>query len=250
MKQYDINDEVRRALIIPDCHIPYHDNTAYSLMLRVAEMAAVSEIVILGDYADFYSVSSHAKDPNFSSALSDELDHVNAYLDELDERFPTASKVYIEGNHEHRLQRFINSRAPELNGLTRVESLLRLDTRDNWSFINYEPSQLYSVLGSKLFARHEPYAGSTHRIQESQIVYASGENHRGISCGWLGDVTSSVFNYVPSLHQWAHGFSIVDVLPDGTFFNNMIHIIDGKCSYGGVIIDMDDDGTDYILLDT
>jgi hypothetical protein len=238
-------------------------------MLRVAEMAAVSEIVILGDYADFYSVSSHAKDPNFSNALSDELDHVNAYLDELDERFPAASKVYIEGNHEHRLQRFINSRAPELNGLTRVESLLRLDTRENWEFRPYEPSQLYSVLGSKLFARHEPYAGSTHaahcsvvkagcsiifghvhRIQESQIVYASGENHRGISCGWLGDVESSVFDYVPSLHQWAHGFSIVDVLPDGTFFNNMIHIIDGKCSYGGVIIDMDDDVTDYILLDS
>lgn len=246
---------VRRALIIPDTHVPFEDKQAYSMMLNVAEDVQPEEIVILGDFGDFYSINSHGVDARLRHLnLVDEIAAVNDRLDELDELFPEARKVFIAGNHEHRLARYINNKAPELIGMAEVDHLFSLHTRRNWKFVPYGPTQLYQVLGSHLFARHEPLSGSAHaayqtvvkagcsvvfghihRIQEYQVVMMDGKNHRGISVGWLGDETHHVMEYVGGHHQWAKGFGVVDVLRDGTFFHQTVHIIGGKCSYGGMV---------------
>lgn len=250
--------KVSNALIIPDCHIPYHDKKAYDLMLNsaIATYGAnnIHEVVILGDYADFYAINSHGKEASMSGAkLKKEVAAVNKELDRLDQLFPNAKKVFIQGNHEYRLERYIDRQCPELFGIVGTEELFRLKER-GWHYVPYGPTQLYQILGSRLYARHEPYAGGvhvahgtvvkagcsvifghTHRIQEAQVVMANGENHRGISCGWLGDKNSKVMQYVKSHHQWCLGFSVCSVLPDGTFFNNIIHIINHKCAIAGKV---------------
>lgn len=243
----------KRALIIPDCHIPYEDKRAYQLMLDVAQEIKPDEIVILGDYADFYGVNSHGKSPSISETLEDEIYEVHARLRELKKLFPKSKRVFIEGNHEYRLARYIQNKCPDLYGLLNVNSLLELNCY-GFEFIPYGPNQKYSVLGSKLFARHEPLAGGkhvaqntvekamksvifghTHRLQEAQTVAMDGQNFRGISSGWLGDHTHPVMQYVKGHHQWAHGFSIVTVLDDGTWFNQLVHIIDYKCVVDGYL---------------
>jgi UDP-2,3-diacylglucosamine pyrophosphatase LpxH len=244
--------EIRKALIIPDCHIPYEHKPSYDLMLEIAtDQDRIDEIVILGDYADFYDISSHPKDPNVGSKLIDEVDAVIARLWELRALFPKAKITYIEGNHEYRLGRYIRDNCKEFFGLISVEMLLNLPAM-KINLIPYGPNQKHAVLNSKLMARHEPIGGGTHcafqtvskamesvifghthRIQEYQIVSMDGEMYRGISCGWLGDETNPVMSYVKNHHQWARGFSILNVLPDGTWFNNLIHIIKGKALYNG-----------------
>lgn len=245
---------VKKALVIPDCHIPYEDKRAYDLMLTVAKDIDPDEIVILGDYADFYAVNSHGKDAELGGALlMDEVYEVIQRLKEIKTIFPRAKKVYIEGNHEYRLARYINSRCPDLYGVVDIQSILELDLL-GYEFVPYGPNQKYQVLGSKLIARHEPLAGGkhvaqntvekamhsvifghTHRIQEAQIVTIHGENYRGISSGWLGDTSHKVMQYVRGHHQWAHGFSVVHVLDDGTWFNSLIHIVNYKCYYNGYV---------------
>jgi predicted phosphodiesterase len=244
---------VKKALIIPDCHIPYEDKRAYDLMLRVAKDVDPDEIVILGDYADFYAINAHGKSPTMSHVLQDEITEVVERLIELKKLFPKAKRVYIEGNHEYRLARYISNRCPDLYGVVDIPSVLELDVL-GYEFVPYGPNQKYRVLDSKLIARHEPLAngthvahgtvtkamhsvifGHTHRIQEAQIVTIHGENYRGISSGWLGDSSHEVMQYVRGHHQWAHGFSVVTCLDDGTWFNSLIHIIDYKCYYDGFI---------------
>lgn len=244
---------IKKALVIPDCHIPYHDKRAYNLMLSVAQDVDPDEIVILGDFADFYSVSSHGRDAAVREQLIDEVYVVVEKLKEINKLFPKAKKVYIEGNHEYRLARYINATCPDLYGVVDLRIILELGVL-NWHFVPYGPTQKYHVLGSKLIARHEPLAGGkhvaqntvekamhsvifghTHRIQEAQVVTMSGENFRGISSGWLGDKDHKVMQYVRGHHQWAQAFSIVHVLEDGTWFNNLIHIIDYKCIYDGYL---------------
>lgn len=247
-------EKVKKALIIPDCHIPYEHKPSYQLMLDVAtDLDRLDEIVILGDYADFYDISSHPKDPDVGSKLIDEVDEVVARLWQLRSLFPKAKITYIEGNHEYRLGRYIRDNCREFFGLISVQTLLNLDAM-KINFVPYGPSQKYSVLGSSLHARHEPIGGGihcayqtvtkamesvifghTHRIQEHQIVSMDGQNYRGISCGWLGDETHPVMGYVKNHHQWAKGFSICNVLPDGTWFNHLNHIVDGKLYYNGKI---------------
>ena len=245
--------KIKTALIIPDCHIPYHDRRAYQLMLDVASEINPDEIVILGDYADFYAINSHGKDPNMTHLLMDEVAEVTEELQRIKRKFPDAKKVYIEGNHEYRLARYIKQKCPDLFGAFTVPQLLELPRLD-FEFVPYGPTQRYNVLGSSLIARHEPLAGGkhvaqntaekamasvifghTHRIQEAQIVTMGGQNYRGISSGWLGDKEHDVMQYVDSHHQWAQGFSVMRLLEDGTWFNQLIHIIDYKCIVDGVL---------------
>lgn len=242
---------VKTALVIPDCHIPYHDARAYQLMIDVAMDLNPDEIVILGDYADFYAINSHGKDPDLQHVLQDEIFEVIEKLKELNRLFPKAKKVFIEGNHEYRLGRYIKNKCPDLYGVVDVPNILLLPTM-GYEFVPYTPNQAYKVLGGDLIARHEPLAGGkhvaqntaekamasvifghTHRIQEAQTVTIDGQNLKGISSGWLGDQSHSVMQYVRGHHQWALGFSIIRKLEDGTWFNDLVHIKDYKCIIDG-----------------
>lgn len=231
------------ALIIPDTHRPFHDKKAYNLMLEAASGVGVDEVVILGDYADFYSVSSHSRDPRIFNMLQDEVVDVLAGLEEIDQVFKGAQKVYIEGNHEYRLERYLTDKAPALFGITSTIDVLHLRERPGWRFLSYEPDQSYNVLGSKLVARHEPPGSSAklaatkalcsvtyghiHRIEESHIVGLDGTNHVAFSVGWLGNKNTNVFKYVKGHWQWQLGFGLVWVdTSNGFFYHQKIHILD------------------------
>jgi UDP-2,3-diacylglucosamine pyrophosphatase LpxH len=221
-------------------------------MLEVASYfkAHLDEIVILGDYADFYSVSSHQKDPRVFSMLTEEVADVTVGLHELDRLFPNALKVFIEGNHENRLERYLIKNAPALFGITSIEHILQIADRPNWKFHSYGPDQSHNVLKSTLYARHEPLGNSAkltsaralcslvyghiHRIEESHIVGLDGTNHVCFSVGWLGDKRKNqVFNYVKNYWQWQMGFGMAWVDTEtGLFYHQKIHILDvgGKIS--------------------
>lgn len=232
------------CLLIPDSHVPYHDIKAYNLMLEVAKDVGVNEIYILGDYADFYAVSMHGKDPSVAALLIDEIADVLKLLNEIDVNFKGAKKYYIQGNHEWRLERYLNEQAAALFGITSTEHLLEINRRPNWTFVNYGPNQSIKVGGSYLYARHEPLASSAkataskalcslvyghiHRIEESHLVGLDGTNHVIFSVGWLGDKRQDkIYGYVKSHHQWQLGFGLVYVEPKtGYFYHQKIHILD------------------------
>lgn len=243
--------KIKRAIIWPDTHLPYHDQKAVNLIKSVAKDICPDEIVFLGDILDFYHISLWPKDPEIEGSLIDEIDCGIKLFTEIRDLFPKASIVYLEGNHEHRLTRFLNEKCAQLFGIINLPTLLHLE-KLKIKFIPYGPSQRYNVLGSSLIARHEPLGGGvhcayqsvtkaqksmifghTHRIQEFQIVSIDGENYRGISSGWLGDKNHRVMQYVKSHHQWAQGFSVVTLMPSGLFFNQLVHIIDHQCWVDG-----------------
>lgn len=89
---------LKRILIVPDTHRPYHNVKAWGLMLKAAKAFKPHTVVCIGDLADFYSVSSHSKDPQRISALEDEVADVNVALDELD-ALGAEDKHFIAGNH-------------------------------------------------------------------------------------------------------------------------------------------------------
>lgn len=229
---------LKRCLIIPDCHRPFHSRKAYNLMLEVASHVGINEVVLLGDYADFYAVSRHLKDPRVTQKLEDEVKSVNEGLDELDRLFPQSKKVYLEGNHENRLERYLVERAPEAFGVTDIQTLFRIYQRTNWRYIGFDRNQVYQVLGSELYARHRPLAvnpltglqkgfvslvfGDIHKILEMQAVGLDKKTRIAFCPGWLGDVRNRVFDYMPSVPQWQLGFALVTVDGSSKSFHHEI----------------------------
>lgn len=211
---------------------------------------SLKEITILGDFADFYSVSSHAKDPRIFSMLEDEVVAVLDALNELDNLFPSVQKVFLVGNHSYRLERYLCDRAPALFGITSIEHLFEFNRRPRWRVVPYGPNQKHAILNSKLFARHEPIGrsaeatarkamcslvfGHIHRIQSNYAVGMDGTQHVAFSPGWLGDKRHGVFDYVKSHHDWQLGFALVNVDPKtGFFYHQIIPILEtgnGKVS--------------------
>jgi UDP-2,3-diacylglucosamine pyrophosphatase LpxH len=213
----------------------------------------LKEIVILGDYADIYNLSGHGpKNPAVLTSLIDEIEDVNSGLDEID-GFSGVRKIYIQGNHEYRFERYLTNKCPELFGVTEFHNLINIHKRPNWRYVNYGPNQKHKVLDSYLTARHEPLANSAkataskalcslvyghiHRIEESHIVGLDGSNHVCFSVGWLGDKTQDlIYGYVKGHHQWQLGFGIVYVDEKTKYFyHEKIHIMDDyTCVVDGV----------------
>lgn len=238
------------ALLIPDTHRPYHHYRAYNLMLRVLHEIQPTYVYLLGDYADFYCVSSHTKDPRILTLLTEEVDSINQGLDELSRYSPRSQFIYLEGNHEYRLEGYLCDKCPQLFGVTSAEHLFHIPQRMGWKYIHYGPNQMVKVGNSHLYARHEPLASSAkataskamcslvyghiHRIEESHLVGLDGTNHVCFSVGWLGDKRKDkVFDYVKGHHQWQLGFGLVTIDTDtGLFYHQKVHILEnsGKLS--------------------
>lgn len=207
--------------------------------------SSISEIVILGDFTDFYFVSKHPKDPRVCASLLDEVEETNSVLDWFDQHFPRVLKIYLEGNHEFRLESYLIHQAPALFGVTELRFLLRLNQRPNWRFVPYGPNQAHRVLGSNLVARHTPLASSAklaaqkaacslvyghiHRIEQAHAVGLLGQTLQAFCPGWLGDQRiSEVFGYVRDHHQWQLGFALAYMSPlrGSQVFSQIIHIHD------------------------
>lgn len=237
-------------ILVPDCHVPYHDRAAVALMLRAAQAIGAVNAVILGDFADFFAVSSHPKSPERKADLDWEVTEVNAALDLFDRTF-TGEKKFIAGNHENRLERYLTSQAPALFNTMKVEALFRLQER-GWL---YTPYRSHTSIG-KLFLTHDAgkagrnahvdamnafqsnvAIGHTHRLQYAVEGNVQGKPHVGVSLGWLGSVEHCEYMYrVRAARDWAHAFGVAYVEPDGCVHVVPVPIVNGRVVVEGKLI--------------
>ncbi len=218
---------LERLLILPDCHFPYVDRRAWNLMLKVARDFDPDHIVTMGDFADFYSVSSHSKDPERINKLGYEVKSANAALDELDAlgkgRRRKIKKTFIAGNHEDRLERYLMEKAPELFDVVKIPELFELSRR-GWVYVPYKSSvKVGRVNFTHDTGKAGPTAhssalddfqdnaviGHTHRLSYVVKGNAKGDAHVGAMFGWLGDEKKADYMHrIKANRDWAKGFGI------------------------------------------
>jgi hypothetical protein len=241
---------IRKWILVPDCHVPYQSEKAFGLMLRAAEAIKAKNVCVLGDFADFYAVSSHPKDPGRKADLGWEVDQVNLALDRLDKVF-SGKKKFIEGNHETRLGRYLTDRAPDLFGTVKVQSLFRFKER-GWDFTPYKS---YTKIG-KLHLTHDcgkagarahvdamnafqgnVVIGHTHRLAYAVEGSAKGDPHVGAMLGWLGDPEAVEYMWrIRAARDWAHGFGVAYEESNGHVHLQPIPIVGGKVLIEGRLV--------------
>lgn len=189
-----------RILYVPDTHRPYHDKQAWQVFLKAARIFKPQMIICMGDFADFYSVSRHAKHPHRDRKLKWELADVRRGLDELD-ALGAKTKVFLSGNHCHRLARFLEDKAPELFDVIDIPSLFELPQR-GWTYVPYgkhfklgKVFHTHDVGATGRYACHKALdyykkgvvTGHVHRIGYVVEGNLAGDTQVSANFGWLGD---------------------------------------------------------------
>lgn len=238
--------------IVPDAHWPYADKRAWKVMLDGLAYLKPDILVCLGDLADFYTVSSHEKDPRRINRLEQELPSVLSALDDLD-AIGAKEKHFLEGNHEWRLARLLSSQAPALAGLPHfsIKKLFELEER-GWTHTPYKKhlrigklNLTHDVGHSGKYALHQTAAafesnvviGHTHR---AGIVYGGnvkGESHVAASFGWLGSKAAADYMHSAKIDRdWSLGFGMGYMEPGGVVYLQVCPIVNYRTVVRGKLI--------------
>lgn len=219
---------LKPVLFIPDTHAPYHDLRAWKLVMKVARYYAPVTTIILGDFIDNYRISSYSKDPRRLGSLSDELQIAARMLRGLEAVSPKGSRIYVEGNHEYRLHRYLCDKAPEIYELVVAADSLGL-RQHHWNVVPYKSD----IDLGKIFITHDVGQAGIHSTRQAMHSYQDnviiGHNHRmdyhvqanakgvphiGASFGWLGDVTQvDYMHQMKARSNWALGFGWARIHP-------------------------------------
>lgn len=236
-----MSDKLKRVLVVPDVHVPYHDKRAWALLLKAARVFQPDVIVVLGDFADFYAVSSFKKDPLRAGQLDIEIKACNEHLDQLD-ALGAREKVFIAGNHCDRLERYLKEKAPELFSMLSVQGLFRLQQR-GWRYIPYKSDV---KLGMAYFThdvggatgrnaahkaldvyQHTIVTGHTHRLMYVVEGNATGDALLSAQLGWLGDIKQVDYMHnIKARKDWALGFGIGYLRNNGFLYLVPVPIVD------------------------
>lgn len=95
-------------LILPDAHFPFHDSAALEVVERTAALTRPRRIVILGDWLDCAGFSSHPVKSEAEAAVHDFQEELRGCATQVDRLFKLSGAeevIYIEGNHEQRVER-------------------------------------------------------------------------------------------------------------------------------------------------
>jgi predicted phosphodiesterase len=243
---------MKTGIILSDVHLPFQHEKSWKLVLKVIKETKPDYVVSIGDLADMMAVMSHTKAKGQGAiTLMDEVERVNPELDRLAAAAGKAEVHWILGNHEHRFERYIASRAPELEGMTSIEQLFQTKKR-GWKVTQYKD---HLLLG-KLYMTHDvgvggdrshivaekDFAGNvvtghTHRQHWSVVGNARGTAHVTATGGWLGDPKYAEYmGGIQKLRYWTHGFNSFELLPNGNVFVHPIPIVDGMCVVRGKVI--------------
>lgn len=221
----------KRALVISDIHIPFHDQSALRVALAHGKKLGVDCIILNGDVMDFHAVSFWDKDPRHRE-LEAELEMGRLFLESLRDRFPKAMIIYKEGNHEERLWRHAVRQSPELYNVTgrdgnRVLSLanvMHLNEYDVRLVDNKQPllcgEHLYVLHGHEfrapfvnpvnparglfLRAKSNALCGDLHQTS----THSEAGIERVMSCFSTGALCQLRAAYCP-INKWNHGFAVV-----------------------------------------
>ncbi|MEA2036690.1 MAG: hypothetical protein U9O94_04230 [Nanoarchaeota archaeon] len=238
-------NKVKTVVMIPDLQVPFHDKKALNLVLKYIKDTKVDEVIILGDFMDIFSLSSHADGrPGQleNHRIFDEYKQGNKVLDKIQKASKNCKLTYLEGNHEFRVERYYD-KFPVLRGQLDVDKCLNFKERGIKYVKCYTNGDVYQ-LGNAYF-HHGLYIndhhakkhvsnfgvnifyGHTHDFQSySKVLWGEDKTIVGQSLGCLCDYKQSYVKGNPT--SWQLGFGVFYIRPSGFFTYYTPRIFDYK----------------------
>lgn len=203
-------------------------------------------VLILGDFFDCYAVSQHRKDPRRTRLIAWELGEARKLVRDLD-ACGFEQKIFIEGNHEWRFDRYLQDFAPALVGLHDKRELFGLTK--SWKYVPYMDDEQVG----KINATHDlgkagdgalkdamasymdnVVIGHTHLFEMRVRGNARGIPHVGASFGWLGDIKKIDYKHqVKAKRDYVLGFGVGHERGNGVMYVEPVPIVQYTCCVEG-----------------
>lgn len=117
----------KTAVILPDIQagfrkfeneaLPFHDVQALDVALQIIKDTKPDQVILNGDNLDLPQFGSYEQESSYAQTLNMTLDYVHQLLGQIRSNSPDSQIVYLAGNHEQRLTKYINRYAKELWGI-------------------------------------------------------------------------------------------------------------------------------------
>lgn len=247
--------KLRKIIAIPDIQAPQHDPTAVKTALKIIKGEEPDEVIHIGDFIAFDSISRFKKRDHEEAALTadKEIEAANKLLDKFDKAIDGRAKVvFLEGNHERRLEAFIIQNALALGGGFRgltIQEQLHLDERG----YQYIPTNKQPYIVGEVGFIHGWYTNLYHAAKHVRqggrnLIYGHTHDHQtytgahldhqepriAMSIGCLCDFRQAYLESRPS--NWIHGVAVIYVdEKSGLFWPYFVPIISGKAVVNGKI---------------
>lgn len=233
---------MRTYLIVPDMHIPFHCIRFTRLITKILKEIKFTGVVQLGDALDFFQVSKYAKDPERKNSMSEDILTYRQIVCEWSEHVDEFHQ--LEGNHEHRLIKFVWTQAKELQHLVKpISEMIRPEKvifkyyplsdwkaciigdcvlHHGWFFNQHTAMNNLGKYPKKIITGH------THRFQ-----YVSDGSKFSVTLGHASNEDETMHNPIPS--NWQQAFGILTVIQGVTYFEPVL-VTDGKAWVRGKLV--------------
>lgn len=233
-------------LWLSDIHIPNQDNKALQLAIDYGVKNNINCIVLGGDILDNTPFTSHDAPPPGLDDVRTWFEYAQQFLGYLRQIFPKAHIVWIEGNHDNWIMRYLMKKAPILFNDEYYHLPQRLDLKSfNIDFYTQEKVLLAGKLqlhhghtlirgvfapvnaARGLFLRAKSHAliGHVHTTSSHAEGNLKGEVVTTYSTGCLCTLAP---DYDP--HNTKHNVGFAHILTEktGEFTVNNLKIVNGK----------------------
>ena len=228
LEQIRDRHELLTVMHLCDVHFPFQHPPALELAYQMVKLHQPQIVVIGSDEFDLDLMSSFDADATSWDETPDIIDALRAlhhnHVDRIRAAAPNAVLLFIDGNHEDRYRRWVNSNAPKLRNtlnqawvdmITYHGQVYHVGAREveicNALIVRH--GDRHNIHAAKSLIEQEGYqvsviAGHTHRPQE---YHAQGRRYGvvGATSGCLSTLTPKYLHGKPS--NWKHGTAIARV---------------------------------------
>jgi predicted phosphodiesterase len=235
---------MKTYLIVPDLHVPFHCPKIVKLITKLIKECNPDGIIQLGDAIDAFQISTYSKDPSRRNLLAEDIEDWKLILNEWARHLKSGAQIHLlEGNHEHRLSRYIAGNCRDLHGLVPDwPTMLGIDLRNKTSrhkwiwhpYNKWDSCQIgdCTLLHGFYYNQHcaatslakyrtNIIFGHTHRVQK---VFDG--KHYAISLGHASNEAETAHQPTPT--GWEQALALLHVEQNGTTHVDIVRVKNGQ----------------------
>lgn len=232
------------VMVASDCHYwPGEASVAHKAFVTLIKELKPKAIVLNGDVVDGARVSRH--DPLYGTnppTIKQEIEVCQERLGEIEKAFNNAALIWLYGNHDVRLWRYLKVNAPEVEGLHGTDVFdyfpgwrhgYLLEVNKDTIIKHRWHNGIHATYNNTLKGGRSIVTGHLHRLQVTAWGDYNGRRW-GIDSGTLCDVESECFSYTEgNATPWASGFVVLSYKDNQLLHPEICEVINGVAYFRG-----------------